>query len=29
MDELYKSDHPVVQEFVEEDRVRFEKEKVV
>jgi len=27
MDELYKSDHPVVKEFVEEDRIRFEKEK--
>jgi len=25
MDELYKSDHPVVSEFVEEDRIRFEK----
>jgi ABC-type transporter Mla maintaining outer membrane lipid asymmetry ATPase subunit MlaF len=27
MDELYKSDHPVVREFVEEDRIRFEKDK--
>ena len=27
MDELYASDHPVVHEFVEEDRIRFEKEK--
>jgi len=27
MDELYKSDHPVVKEFVEEDRIRFEKDK--
>jgi phospholipid/cholesterol/gamma-HCH transport system ATP-binding protein len=27
MDELYVSDHPVVREFVEEDRIRFEKEK--
>ena len=27
MDELYASDHPVVREFVEEDRIRFEKEK--
>jgi phospholipid/cholesterol/gamma-HCH transport system ATP-binding protein len=26
LDELYRSDHPVVQEFVEEDRIRFEKE---
>jgi phospholipid/cholesterol/gamma-HCH transport system ATP-binding protein len=25
--ELYVSDHPVVEEFVEEDRIRFEKEK--
>ena len=25
--ELYSSDHPVVREFVEEDRIRFEKEK--
>jgi len=25
--ELYASDHPVVREFVEEDRIRFEKEK--
>ena len=25
--ELYVSDHPVVKEFVEEDRIRFEKEK--
>jgi len=25
MDELYASDHPVVKEFVEEDRIRFEK----
>jgi phospholipid/cholesterol/gamma-HCH transport system ATP-binding protein len=25
--ELYKNDHPVVREFVEEDRIRFEKEK--
>ena len=25
--ELYMSDHPVVKEFVEEDRIRFEKEK--
>ena len=24
--ELYASDHPVVREFVEEDRIRFEKE---
>ena len=27
MDELYASGHPVVKEFVEEDRIRFEKEK--
>ncbi len=27
MSELYSSDHPVVKEFVEEDRIRFEKEK--
>jgi phospholipid/cholesterol/gamma-HCH transport system ATP-binding protein len=27
MDELYASDHPVVREFVEEDLIRFEKEK--
>jgi phospholipid/cholesterol/gamma-HCH transport system ATP-binding protein len=27
MQELYASDHPVVREFVEEDRIRFEKEK--
>jgi phospholipid/cholesterol/gamma-HCH transport system ATP-binding protein len=27
MDELYASTHPVVHEFVEEDRIRFEKEK--
>jgi len=27
MDELYSSTHPVVREFVEEDRIRFEKEK--
>jgi phospholipid/cholesterol/gamma-HCH transport system ATP-binding protein len=27
MAELYASDHPVVREFVEEDRIRFEKEK--
>lgn len=27
MAELYTSDHPVVREFVEEDRIRFEKEK--
>jgi phospholipid/cholesterol/gamma-HCH transport system ATP-binding protein len=27
MDELYSSKHPVVHEFVEEDRIRFEKEK--
>jgi phospholipid/cholesterol/gamma-HCH transport system ATP-binding protein len=27
MDELYSSRHPVVKEFVEEDRIRFEKEK--
>ena len=26
MDQLYASDHPVVKEFVEEDRIRFEKE---
>ena len=26
MEELYASDHPVVKEFVEEDRIRFEKE---
>jgi phospholipid/cholesterol/gamma-HCH transport system ATP-binding protein len=25
MDELYQSDHPIVNEFVEEDRIRFEK----
>ncbi len=28
IEELYASDHPVVREFVEEDRIRFEKEKV-
>jgi phospholipid/cholesterol/gamma-HCH transport system ATP-binding protein len=27
MSELYASDHPVVREFVEEDRIRFEKDK--
>lgn len=27
MEELYASDHPVVREFVEEDLIRFEKEK--
>jgi len=27
MEELYKSDHPVVREFVAEDRIRFEKER--
>jgi phospholipid/cholesterol/gamma-HCH transport system ATP-binding protein len=27
MEELYASDHPVVKEFVEEDRIRFQKEK--
>ena len=27
MDELYANDHPVVREFVEEDRIRFEKER--
>ena len=27
MDELYASTNPVVHEFVEEDRIRFEKEK--
>jgi phospholipid/cholesterol/gamma-HCH transport system ATP-binding protein len=27
MEELYASDHPVVREFVEEDRIRFEKDK--
>jgi phospholipid/cholesterol/gamma-HCH transport system ATP-binding protein len=27
MDELYASDHPVVREFVEEDLIRFEKER--
>src|SRR5262249_29330010 len=27
MAELYASDHPVVREFVEEDRIRFEKER--
>src|SRR5437763_6980893 len=27
MAELYASDHPVVKEFVEEDRIRFEKER--
>jgi phospholipid/cholesterol/gamma-HCH transport system ATP-binding protein len=27
MEELYESDHPVVKEFVEEDRIRFHKEK--
>jgi len=27
MDELYASDHPVVREFVDEDRIRFEKDK--
>jgi len=26
LDELYASDHPVVREFVEEDRIRFEQE---
>ena len=25
--ELYESDHPVVREFVEEDRIRFQKDK--
>jgi phospholipid/cholesterol/gamma-HCH transport system ATP-binding protein len=25
--ELYESDHPIVKEFVEEDRIRFEKAK--
>jgi len=29
IDELYGSDHPVVKEFVEEDRIRFEKAKEV
>jgi ABC-type transporter Mla maintaining outer membrane lipid asymmetry ATPase subunit MlaF len=27
INELYASDHPVVKEFVEEDRIRFEQEK--
>jgi phospholipid/cholesterol/gamma-HCH transport system ATP-binding protein len=27
MQELYSCDHPVVREFVEEDRIRFQKEK--
>ena len=27
MKELYSSDHPVVKEFVEEDLIRFQKEK--
>ena len=27
MDELYRSDHPVVKEFVEEDRIRFKKQR--
>ena len=27
MKELYASDHPIVKEFVDEDRIRFEKEK--
>jgi phospholipid/cholesterol/gamma-HCH transport system ATP-binding protein len=27
IDELYESDHPVVKEFVEEDRIRFQKDK--
>jgi len=27
IDELFASDHPVVKEFVEEDRIRFEKDK--
>ena len=27
MEELYASDHPIVKEFVDEDRMRFEKEK--
>ncbi len=27
MEELYADDHPVVKEFVEEDRIRFQKEK--
>jgi phospholipid/cholesterol/gamma-HCH transport system ATP-binding protein len=27
INELYRSDHPVVREFVEEDRIRFEKAK--
>jgi phospholipid/cholesterol/gamma-HCH transport system ATP-binding protein len=27
IEELYASDHPVVKEFVEEDRIRFQKEK--
>ena len=27
LDELYASDHPVVKEFVEEDRIRFEQER--
>src|SRR5438552_13988780 len=27
MDQLYASEHPVVREFVEEDRIRFEKDK--
>jgi phospholipid/cholesterol/gamma-HCH transport system ATP-binding protein len=27
IDELYESDHPVVEEFVEEDRIRFQKDK--
>jgi phospholipid/cholesterol/gamma-HCH transport system ATP-binding protein len=29
MDELYANDHPIVKEFVEEDRIRFEKEKEI
>jgi phospholipid/cholesterol/gamma-HCH transport system ATP-binding protein len=29
MQELYQSDHPVVREFVEEDRIRFEKDKEI
>jgi phospholipid/cholesterol/gamma-HCH transport system ATP-binding protein len=29
IDELYASDHPVVREFVDEDRIRFEKAKEV
>src|SRR5205085_4502443 len=27
IDELYASEHPIVKEFVEEDRIRFQKEK--